>query len=143
MYNTIVDRIRNHPELSQFISVAFISQLKAAIGEGLDINVRGTLNRRGKGYKKAERRIFRYMESPFVNTKVTAFFSYLRDYNKIASEYHNNTKFILTFSCKAYWASGPNFSALKNVIRCSIVHEYISRFVGKRTGSYRRSGATT
>ncbi|HAO4216107.1 TPA: hypothetical protein IOI09_004549, partial [Salmonella enterica] len=68
-------------------------------------------------------------ESPFVNAKVTAFFSYLRDYNKIASEYHNNTKFILTFSCQAYWASGPNFSALKNVIRCSIIHEYISKFV--------------
>ncbi|MCB7054246.1 hypothetical protein LIZ06_10765, partial [Streptococcus gordonii] len=48
---------------------------------------------------------------------------------KIASEYHNNTKFILTFSCQAYWASGPNFSALKNVIRCSIIHEYISKFV--------------
>ncbi|MBD4685595.1 hypothetical protein GUG36_07980, partial [Xanthomonas citri pv. citri] len=34
VYNTIVDRIINHPELSQFISVAFISQLKATIGEG-------------------------------------------------------------------------------------------------------------
>jgi len=129
VYNTIVDRIINHPELSQFISVAFISQLKATIGEGLDINVKGTLNRRGKGIRRPKGVFFRYMESPFVNAKVTAFFSYLRDYNKIASEYHNNTKFILTFSCQAYWASGPNFSALKNVIRCSIIHEYISKFV--------------
>ncbi|MDN4646615.1 hypothetical protein, partial [Arthrobacter sp. PsM3] len=79
VYNTIVDRIINHPELSQFISVAFISQLKATIGEGLDINVKGTLNRRGKGIRRPKGVFFRYMESPFVNAKVTAFFSYLRD----------------------------------------------------------------
>ncbi|KOG96036.1 uncharacterized protein DI49_5676 (plasmid) [Saccharomyces eubayanus] len=129
VYNTIVDRIINHPELAHFVSVGFMSVLKDAIGQGLDPSVKDTLGRRGKGIRRPKGVYFKYMESSYVNNKVTAFFSFLRDYQKIVAEYHNNTKFVLQFSCKAYWPSGPNFAALKNVIRNSIVHEYISRYV--------------
>ncbi|EHN00613.1 Rep1p [Saccharomyces cerevisiae x Saccharomyces kudriavzevii VIN7] len=136
VFNTVVDRITNHPELAQFISVSFISTLKATIGQGLDMNVKGTLNHKEKGIRRPKTVSFRYMESPLVNKKVTKFFSYLRNYNKIAPEYGNNTKFTLKFSCQAYWASGPNFAALKNVIRCFIVHEYISEYVERERTKY-------
>lgn len=137
VYNTIVDRIINHPELVQFISIEFMSKLKNTLGQGLDLNIKDTLDRRGKGIRRPKCVSFRYMEPASVNEKVTAFFSYIRDYKKIASEYSNNTKFILTFSCQAYWASGPNYTALQNVIRSSIVYDTISRHMeGKQNTNH-------